>query len=86
MVVKNVATAGLWIRRPSQFLAGFITIARMDANMNGIRNGRAICNKNGRSAASTIARKISAARCGIQNRSPVPVSPPTVVPITLVAE
>jgi hypothetical protein len=42
-------------------------MARIDARMNEVRKGQAIFNKLGRSAASTMARKISGLRLAIQD-------------------
>src|SRR5690242_6899490 len=52
---------------------GFITTARIDARMNAVRNGLAICNKKGRSAASMMAKKIRGHRCSILEDSCVEV-------------
>jgi hypothetical protein len=52
---------------------GFITMARIDARMNAVRNGQAICNKKERSAASMTAKKIRGPRCSILEDSCVEV-------------
>src|ERR1019366_7551536 len=69
MVVIKVASPDRWIRRLSHSLTGFITIAITDATMKDVKNGQAIWNKTGRSAASTIMRKITGPRCGTLKRS-----------------
>src|ERR1019366_1515829 len=68
MVVIKVASPDRWIRRLSHSLTGFITIANTDATMKDVKNGQAIWNKTGRSAASKIMRKMKGPR-GILNRS-----------------
>ena len=66
-VVRNVANSSRWTQRLIYLCAGLITMARIDARMNEVRNGQAICNKLGRSDATTTARKIRGPRFDIQD-------------------